>query len=529
MRVLTSQQMRLAEEQAVEHGIVFLRLMENAGSACAKVIRTDCEILPAQSKNAVILCGTGKNGGDGFVIARKLCDAGFHVRVVLAKGMPADDDAGEMFRKLKNTTAVIVSYVQDSNAAVSAVNDAVLIVDCIFGTGFHGKTEDVLVPLIKTANNSRAKVYAVDIPSGAECNTGKVAGECIRAHKTLAISCVKPAHIVLPASAYCGETVVVDIGIPEICFIGLGKDAFQTADDAEIAAALTPLSPFSHKGSRGHVVSICGSRNMPGAAVLAANAAVSSGAGLVTAVFPLSAYPAISSKLTEPLLFPTSENHAGTFSYSVYESIVESLSKADCVLTGCGLGVNNDTEELVRSILHKTTCPLVLDADALTILSSHPEFFKDRVSARSRIVLTPHPGEMAKLMRVTINEVQTNRLAIAKECARQYNAIAVLKGANTVVASPEGGTVYVNPTGNPGLAKGGSGDMLAGMIASLVAQGMDCYSASRAGVYLHGLCGDEASKKHSVRALTPSLCIREMPKVFKRMETYTPAVYYNIK
>jgi NAD(P)H-hydrate epimerase len=136
---------------------------------------------------------------------------------------------------------------------------------------------------------------------------------------------------------------------------------------------------------------------------------------------------------------------------------------------------------------------------------------------------------MAKLMQVTIDEVQTNRLAIAKECARQYNAIAVLKGANTVVASPEGGTVYVNPTGNPGLAKGGSGDMLAGMIASLVAQGMDCYSASRAGVYLHGLCGDEASKKHSVRALTPSLCIREMPKVFKRMETYTPAVYYNIK
>lgn len=528
MRVLTSQQMRMAEEQAVEQGIVFLRLMENAGSACAKVLRTDFDVLPDQSRKAVILSGKGKNGGDGFVIARKLCDTGFHVRVILAKGMPADDDAAEMFRKLKNTTAVIVSYSQDSDAAIAAVKGADLIVDCVFGSGFRGKTEDNLVPLIKAVNNSSAKVYAVDIPSGAECNTGQVNGACIRAHKTLAVSCIKPAHILLPASGYCGETVVVDIGIPEICFFGLGEDMFQTADDAEIAGSLVPLSPFSHKGSRGHVVSVCGSRNMPGAAVLAANAAVLSGAGLVTAVFPQSAYAAVSSKITEPLLFPAPENRTGTFSYAAYDNIADILGKADCVLAGCGLGVNSDTEELVRNILSNETCPLVLDADALNIISRHPEIIKEWISVHSQTVLTPHPGEMARLLQVSIDDIQANRIEIAKESARQYNTVIVLKGANTIVAAPHDTTVYVNPTGNPGLAKGGSGDMLAGMIASLIAQGMDCLSASRAGVYLHGLCADEAVKKHSVRALTPSLCMREIPSVLKRMETYTPAVFYSI-
>lgn len=305
---------------------------------------------------------------------------------------------------------------------------------------------------------------------------------------------------------------MVRIGIPEGCYEDEDGMLFSIEEDA-VRKCFTPRDPISNKGDYGHLLSVCGSRRMPGAAVLAAKGAVAMGAGLVTAAFPEGAYAAVASKLTEPLLLPLHENREGTFAQAALPELRAALSKASAVLIGCGLGVNEDTVFLVERLLEEASCPVILDADGINIAAAHIDMLKNR---KAPLLLTPHPGEMARLCGCTAAEIQADRTGAARRFAREYGVTLVLKGANTVIAGENAASLFVNRTGNPGMAQGGSGDLLAGMLASLAAQGMEPLRAAAAAVYLHGLAGDVAAKHYSMCGMTPSLMAEELAVLLKR-------------
>ena len=515
MRILSDQQMKAVEQTAAENGMLFLRLMENAGAACAKIIKDKLLGGDLKSKKITILCGHGKNGGDGFVIARKLYESGYDVNIILVFGQPKDSDSIEMMKMLKGLSVHIYDFDADVKTAKNLINMSNITVDCIFGTGFSGETRDRYAFVFDTVNNSNAVIVAIDIPSGLTCNSGDKPEIFIRPNLTIAISTLKPVHVLVPAAKSCGEIIVADIGIAERFYSQQEDKYLYTLNDEEVKGLLFPVNPMANKGDFGHVLSICGSRNMPGAAVIAANGAVFSGAGLVTAAFPDSAYTAIASKLTEPLLLPLASNRAGTLSTLAINRLLEASQKATAILIGCGLGNNRDTTIIVQKIIKNAQCPVALDADGLNAICGNLDILK---TTNQPLVLTPHPGEMARLTGLSVHDIQNNRVKTAVEFAQKYGVVLVLKGANTVIAQPNSRKTYINPTGNPGLATGGSGDLLAGILVSFLAQGMSAGEASQAAVYIHGLSADIAVKRLSYRGLTPTACLTELPCVFSRFE-----------
>lgn len=512
MRVLTASQIRAVEERAVDTGLDYLRLMENAGSACARFIAEKAQISMESGTAATVVCGKGKNGGDGFVIARKLYDKGAQVCVVLAMGQPAAADALEMYTRMTALPIEVVRYDTQRDLALEKIRTAQVLVDAVFGIGFYGEPNEQIAQLLRSMSASPALKIAIDMPSGVNCDVSLAPQSAFHADCTAAISTLKPAHVLFPAAAFSGEVSVVRIGIPDICYEDEDGMLFSIEESA-VCSCFSPRDPVSNKGDYGHLLSICGSRNMPGAAVLAARGAVLMGAGLVTAAFPEGAYAAIASKLTEPLLLPLYANRQGTFAQAALPELCAAMEKASTILIGCGLGVNDDTAYLVSEILSAASCPVVLDADGINIAAAHIDILK---AAKAPLILTPHPGEMARLCGCTAAEIQADRAGAARRFAREYGVTLVLKGANTVVADGRTASLLVNRTGNPGMAKGGSGDLLAGMLASLAAQGMEPLKAAAAAVYLHGLAGDEAAKHYSMCGMTPTLMADELPVLLKR-------------
>ncbi len=515
MRVLNTEQMKIVEQRASDNGMGFLRLMENAGSACTRIIKSKYLKSDIDIHRITIVCGNGKNGGDGFVIARKLCELNCQVNVVLANGQPRDNESIEMYKKINDLQVNIIRYGLEDNSALEAINKAGIIIDAVFGTGFYGCPNEELSVLFKMINSVNAFKVAIDIPSGVTCNTGEVFGECIKADITIAVSALKPAHIFLPGVQFCGEIITADIGIPELYYKEIGEERIYSLNEDEIKQSFIPISPFANKGNFGRVLSVCGSKKMQGAAVLAAKGAVLSGAGLVTAAFPDCAYNAIGSKLTEPLLLPLNSNEEGTISASAISKIFETAKKADAILIGCGIGLNRDTREIVKEVIMNTSCPIVIDADGINAICHDKDLLK---KSKNTIVLTPHLGEMSRLTNINIDRILEKRIDIARCFANEFGIILVLKGANTVIAEPDTTDVYINTTGNSGMATGGSGDLLAGIIASFIAQGMTVGNAAKAAVYIHGLTGDITAKRLSKRGLTPTACIEDLPSVMSRFE-----------
>lgn len=507
MKIFTEQQMRSAEQAAAQAGMSFLRLMENAGSACAAEIKSRTD----KTQKTVVLCGKGKNGGDGFVIARKLSDEGYSVAVLLVHGQPKDEDASYMFAKLAGTGVGVFDLTQN-DAPRRLIAEADLLVDAVFGIGFRGAADDALAELFRQVNGAKGTVFAVDLPSGLACDSSDVAGETIRADYTLAVSAGKPCHVLLPAAERCGEVVRVRIGIEDEHYKKMPYFAY-TFSGKEVRAAFPARPAVSNKGDFGKVLLICGSCSFAGAAVLAAEGALRSGAGLVYAAFPRSAYPAVGGKLTEAVLLPMPDDSEGRFASASIPYIAEAMQGKQAIVLGCGLGQSAGTRELLEFVLENAECPVVLDADGLNLLSSNIHILR---KARCRLVLTPHPGEMARLLGVSVSEVQKDRAGIASDFAAEYGVTLVLKGANTVIAGPKGGAVYLNTTGNSGMAKGGSGDFLAGLMGGLIAQGV--HFPAETAAYIHGLCGDRAAQKLSARGMLPTDCIRELPYVLSEFE-----------
>ncbi|MEE1138567.1 MAG: NAD(P)H-hydrate dehydratase [Acutalibacteraceae bacterium] len=515
MFVVTGKQMYQAECSAVKRGISFPQLMENAGQACAKIIKNKFAISRDNRKNVLVICGKGKNGGDGFVIARALWEQGCKVTVMLACGEPKAADAIDMFSLIEAAGIDVIRYDNNLTLHRPVLEQADIIVEAVFGTGFSGTLNHSLSVLAQAVNAAKGKVISIDVPAGADCDKATVSGVCFKADITIAISAYKPIHIMKPCNKYCGKIYVADIGINESDFRNLDGLTCVTYGTKEVRNMLPKRKPVSNKGTYGHALCVCGSMRMTGAAYLAVSGALRSGVGLVTAAFPQSAYAGIAPKLTESLLLPLESNFEGTFAYSAMADIIEASKRASAVLIGCGLGFNKDTTTLVHNLIKEIKSPIILDADGINALSTNIDILKD---AQAPVILTPHPGEMSRLCGKTVADIIANPIGTADDFAKKYGVTVVLKTANTVVCSKDSPAVYVNTTGNSGLSKGGSGDLLAGMTASFVAQGMIPHNAAVAAVYLHGLAADIVAERTSMRGMLPSDVLNFLPELFSKFE-----------
>lgn len=499
MKILTAAEIRSLEECAVEAGVSMETLMENAGAACAAFIE---EKVNVRNKSVVILCGKGNNGGDGFVIARLLSKSGAKVTVVLMQGAPASELARQAYDKMHKDIEIILAR----NAA-KAVDTADVIVDAVFGFSFHGRLPYAMESLVERANSTSALRVSVDIPSGAVCDTGAVEGVCFRADHTVTFTAMKPACVVYPAAGFCGNTVVRQVGIKKEIQQLLPCDT-ESVTPGDLRPLFPKRDPEGHKGTYGRLLMICGSVGMAGACMMAARAALRSGVGLLNVAIPHALYPILAPLVPEAVftLYDTDD--------FMEERILEVLSKADACLIGCGLGTAPYAERLVNTVLRNAKCPVVLDADALNILAVAPEKL---LLPKVPMILTPHPGEMSRLNGKTMVDIRADRIRTAKEFAAKYRVITVLKGAGTVTASPKG-EVRINTTGNPGMAKGGSGDVLAGVIGALTAQGMEPFDAAWAGVCIHGVAGDRSAKRLSQHGMLPTDLIESLSEVFLELE-----------
>lgn len=519
LKVYTASEIRLVEERENEVGIRFIRLMENAGAACAKhvvkyVSDNFADVVSPQSFVKIcIVCGKGKNGGDGFVIARKLVENGYNVSVVLGLGAPAAADAVEMYEKATDLGVKMIRFDRDRTAAENAIMGANVIVDCIFGIGFHGAPDFVTKILFSLINSSCAHVISIDVPSGVDTDNGTYEDECVRADLTLAITTLKPAHVLLPSREFCGNVKVLEIGISDDA-LSVVSPKMVTLSRAELYKFLPVRETDSHKNDFGHVLVVAGSECMPGAACFATNSAVRSGAGLVTVAFPKSAYPSLASHTTEAMLMPLPGDDSGCMSPGAAAIIGEILPRFDTVVIGPGLGKGDGVKAVVNTVLTAFNKTVILDADGLNAISDNPSILKE---SSANVIITPHPGEMARLCGKTIGEIQLDRHETATEFAKKYGVTVLLKGAATIVCDKDG-LCYVNRSGNPGLAKGGSGDALSGLIGGLAASGLTPFESASVGAFIHGTAADFAKDKKSMSAMTAKDVISCFADVFREAE-----------
>ncbi len=511
MRILSSEQMRTVEREALKHSQTYLRLMENAGIGAAKIILR--RERPIENKRCVVLCGKGNNGGDGFVVARKLSREGASVACVLAGGEPRSDEAREMLRLL-HLDPVSILPLEENRAQINLMLvEADIVVDALFGTGFQGALPDACGFLAEMTNLSKARVYALDIPSGLNADTGLAAGRCFAADCTIAFGCLKPAHLTEAAADQLGAVEVCDIGIPEEAFLVI-NDAVFLIDHDMVLPHLRRRPDDSYKGTFGRLLVVAGSLGMTGAAALASQAASRCGTGLVYVATARSLLLPLAAHLTEQVMLPLPETEAGGISALAQPELLSALQKATACVAGCGLKNTEDIHAIIKAILTHADCPIVLDADGINAVAGDINIVRN---AKQGLVLTPHYGEFSRLIGKPIDYVADNRVALAKAFAQEYNLTLVLKGSTTVVALPDG-SICLNKAGNSGLAKAGSGDLLAGIIGGLLAQGCAPQQAAICGVYLHSQAARLTAKRLCKTAMQPSDILNDLYLLFQELD-----------
>jgi hydroxyethylthiazole kinase-like uncharacterized protein yjeF len=498
MRVLNTAQMREADRRTVEDiGIPSLVLMENAGrQAVAAMEAIYSDLLERQ---VAVLCGRGNNGGDGFVIARTLVQRGVDVAVFLIGSVAEVRGDARANLEVLGRLGLTVVEVADSQAwelHFSEVSDCTLIVDAIFGTGLNAPVSGFIESVITDVNASGIQVVAIDLPSGLSADSPDPIGPSIEAGLTVTIGAPKLPLVLPPAELRAGDIVIADIGIPAEVLDAVEGPRLELLTRGGMRELITPRAADSHKGDYGRVLVVAGSRGKTGAAHLAAIGALRSGAGLVTIVTPASCQPVIAAMAPEYMTEGLHESGDG-LDVDEVDRVIEMAR--DVIAIGPGLGQAPGTREFIRQLVDRATMPLIVDADGLNAFAADP----DRLSGREGrdIIITPHPGEMARLVRMSTDEVQASRLDIARNFASAHHAFVVLKGHRTLIATPDG-KVFINPTGNPGMATGGTGDILTGMIAAWLAQLLDAEAACKVAVYLHGLAGDLAEADEGEVAMT---------------------------
>ncbi len=466
-KLVTSEQMRTLEKNTFDFGLSSIAVMETAAAAVSGFILKKFGIC-----SVTAVCGKGNNGGDGLACARQLFAAGCRVTVVLAMGEPQTPDARTNLEILKKTGVVFSDKIPQ---------DTDVIVDAVFGIGING---GAVLDIIDEINSSGKFVVSADIPSGINSDTGAVSGKAVCADATITFGYKKIGLTQYPAKKYCGEIIVAPISL-------IGSIPFDTFE-LVCPPAICDMDEDSHKGSNGRLLVIAGSKGMTGAAYLACTAALRCGCGLVTLAVPENLNPIMEVKLTEAMTYPL--DCCDRITYDAFEKI--DLSPYDCIVIGPGLGESGEVCKIVQHLI-KENIPLVIDADGINSIKTNIDILKDG----KNIILTPHPGEFARLLGISIQEVQQNRISLARKFAKEYGVTLVLKGAGTVIAEKDG-RCLINTTGNCGMATGGSGDVLAGMIGAFSARELE--NAATLGVYLHGLAGDIARKRLCAESMLPT-------------------------
>jgi NAD(P)H-hydrate epimerase len=522
MKIVSTTEMREIDRVTSERfGIPSLTLMENAGSAVASFILSEYP----KAERIGVICGKGNNGGDGFVVAHKLVEAGRAVRVLLLCD-PAElrGDAAAMFEKMPNSLQplhVAPSIVREPSGLaapdVGEIFSADVIVDAILGTGFRPPVSPLYAAAIAKMNAASASIVAVDIPSGADADamrpqTTAGTNDRARVDAVVTFTAPRPAHVF--GALTSGPTVIVPIGSPPEAIVS--KLGLHLSTPTDFAALLAPRAREGNKGKYGHVVVVGGSIGKAGAAAMAGFAALRAGAGLSTVATPKSLLATVAGFHPELMTEPLAETEHGTISLHAVGLSLDALLKFKTIAIGPGISRNSETAEFVRTVVTRDDKSLVVDADALSAF----EGVSGKLNGRGRtVVITPHPGEMSRLTGLTIPEIQANRLEVARNFAREHALIVVLKGHRTLIAAPDG-TVWVNPTGNPGMATGGTGDILTGMVAGLIAQHpQHAFEATALAVYLHGLAGDIAAEAMGENSLVATDLVRFLPQAFAQTRT----------
>ncbi len=520
MKLVTALQMREIDRIAIEdYKIPSLQLMEKAGLGTAQV--AEKMLAEAKDKKVFIFCGKGNNGGDGFVAGRFLAGEKAKIKFFLVgKKSELKGDAQINLKKALKMKLPIAEVTQPKQIPEKLECD--LIIDAVFGTGFKGEVCGLEKEFIQIINNSEIPVLAVDIPSGLDADTGEVKSICVHASQTVTMGLPKIAQVFYPGKSFCGELTVVDIGVPaEI--IDSQKIDLNLITPEEVRKLLPQRPGDVHKGDCGKIFILAGSTGLTGAACLASLSALRIGAGLVTLGVPESLNPIFEIKLTEVITRPLPDvGKKGALALRGLGGIAPLLQNSDCHAIGPGLGQHFETLELVRRLVTaRINQPLVLDADGLNA------FAKDSSSLKNLpypLIITPHIGELSRLINLSIEEIAQDRIKIARKVAQEYNLILVFKGAPTLVAEPSG-QVYINSTGNPGMATAGSGDVLTGMIVGLLGQKLKlqkdksvqeiALESALAGVFLHGLAGDMAEKEKTEYGLVAGDILDEIPEALK--------------
>jgi NAD(P)H-hydrate epimerase len=506
MRVLNSSQMREADRRAIEDlGIPSIVLMENAGrQAVAAIEAMHGDLL---DRHVAVLCGRGNNGGDGFVVARTLVQRGISVSVFLIGRVSEVRGDARTNLDILGRLGLTVVEIDDGQAwelHFSELRDCSLIVDAMFGTGLNTAVAGLVESVIADVNASGITVVSIDLPSGLSADSSVPPGPSIEADTTITLAAPKLPLVLPPAENRCGDVVIADIGIPVEIIEAVDGPYVALLTRTAMRELVTPRAAESHKGDFGRVLIVAGSRGKTGAANLAAVGALRSGAGLVTVATPAACQPIVAALGAEYMTAPLAElAELGGGGGGLDPHRVEALldMARDVIAVGPGLGQADGTRQFVAALVDRATAPLVIDADGLNAFIGNP----DRLMGREGrdVIITPHPGEMARLVGMTTEEVQANRMEVARNFAAAHHVYVVLKGHRTLVATPDE-RVFINPTGNPGMATGGTGDVLTGMIAAWLAQLLDAEAACKLAVYLHGVAGDLAEADEGDVAMTAS-------------------------
>ncbi len=514
MKLVYAAEMQALDRYTIEElGIPGEILMENAGRGVAEIILS--RFADAAQRGTLVVCGPGNNGGDGFVVARHLAQHDIPVKLVSLA--PPEKFRGEADLNLRIVKRLGLSLVQLSEADLETLAQVLercgLVVDAIFGTGLKRPVTGLFARVIETINASGRPIVAVDIPSGLSADTGRPLGVAIKATLTATMALPKVGQVIYPGKEYVGELCLVDISMPPGVIAEKGPKRFWLTEEWALSL-VSCRRPDTHKGTYGHLLILAGSAGKTGAAVLAAQGALRGGAGLVTLACAQSLDPVfeglVVEAMTAPLPYETPEGSLSPEAFSALSALAEGKKAA---VVGPGAGVSSPAMALLQRVVAELPLPMVVDADALTALSG--QIYHIRRAQRPRI-LTPHPGELARILQTTKEAIQEDRLAAARTAAKEANAIVVLKGAATVVVAPDGREA-VNSSGNPGMATGGMGDVLSGLIGALLAQGYEAFEAACLGVFIHGAAGDLLAGEKGPWGFTAMELAAKIPTVWKKL------------
>lgn len=514
MKLATAEIMRRLDRRAIEDfGIPGMVLMENAARAIVSAMfRYFPDLL---TRRVGIFAGRGNNGGDAFAVARYLLNRGLACRVYLLTAPEEVQGDAATNLKILNRMGGDISRILNAGELKNlkeqiAGND--LLVDGILGTGLKGPVKGFYQEVIEFINSLGLPVVAIDIPSGLDSDSGQILGTCIQAFLTVTFGLGKRGLVVQPGARLSGKLIIADISIPAAA-VEAEPVKDYLIEGNEFYHLLPLRDPSAHKGDFGHLLVLSGSPGKTGAAAMVCQAAVRVGTGLVTLGIPESLNPILEVKITEAMTEPLPETKEKTLAFKAQKKINDLILRKNALAIGPGLSLNHETARLIRKIVLKTSLPTIVDADGLSAFAGKMDLIRKN---KGSVIFSPHPGEMARLLGIPVREVQQDRIQLARKFAEEYGLILILKGARSIVASPEG-EVFINPTGNPGMASGGMGDVLTGMVGGFLSQGLPPLKAAQLGVFLHGLTGDFVAHKKGEKGMAAMDLIEETPRVLRAL------------